>query len=82
MQYELKEVPAGSGNFYWYGRRREGGRQRSIYFGKTLPQSEVTQKSEYLASRKLEADRREIERKISDLKIQLSQLEKTSILDN
>jgi hypothetical protein len=72
--YEQKEIPNGSGNFYWYLRIVEGGRQKSQYVGKKLPHSVESNQEKYQADRKKEADRRDIERKIAELSAQLAQL--------
>ncbi len=78
MQYEQKEIPLGSGNFYWYGRWLDGKIQRSKYFGKKLPSSAVAetqqkyQQSE--ADRKVKFERKKIEQKIAKLSAQLAQL--------
>jgi hypothetical protein len=72
--YEQKEIPGGSGNFYWYLRTIEGGRQKSQYIGKKLPHSVEANQQKYEADRKKEADRRDIERKIKELSQQLAQL--------
>lgn len=75
MYFELKNVPIGSENFYWYQRGYSGGRQVSKYIGKTLPASAIAaQKAEYEANRKKEADRRDIELEIKNLKKRLDTL--------
>jgi hypothetical protein len=77
MSYELKNIPAGSDNFYWYHRTKEGGRQKSRYIGKTLPPAAVAeQKEEYEAARTLEKKRTEIEQKIKMLQAELHTLNK------
>jgi hypothetical protein len=77
MAYELKNIPAGSDNFYWYQRVREGGRQTSRYIGKNLPPTAIAeQKAEYEAARAIEKNRAEIEQKIKILQDQLHTLNK------
>jgi hypothetical protein len=77
MSYELKNIPAGSENFYWYHRTKEGGRQKSRYIGKTLPPSAIAeQKAEYEAARTREKNRAEIEQKIKILQSELRTLNK------
>lgn len=78
MHYEQKEIPSGSGNFYWYRRYVVEGRQKSEYIGKKIPDLEIAEQSvkkiQYQADRQREIDRREIERKIAELSRQLAQL--------
>jgi hypothetical protein len=72
--YEQKEIPSGSGNFYWYLRTVEGGRQKSQYVGKKLPHTVESNREKYEADRNIEVNRRKIERKIAELSAQLAQL--------
>lgn len=72
--YEQKEIPAGSGNLYWYERILTEGRQKSRYIGKQLPLELQVSQQKYEADRKLESDRRIIEQKIAELRHQLAQL--------
>lgn len=75
MHYEQKQIPPGSGNFYWYRRITVNGRQRSEYVGKKAPPDLLaTQKANYEADRAKTEERHQLEAEIRRLTQKLNNL--------
>lgn len=78
MYYEKKEIPLGSGNFYWYRRALVEGRQKSVYVGKQPPLDLLARDEEKHLKNKSDCEkyhqRLALQEKIRQLTAQLSQL--------
>lgn len=78
MHYEQKQIPPGTGNFYWYRRIIEGdGRQRSEYIGRRLSpemKAEIAEAAKLAANREREDRRSFLENQIATLTIELESL--------
>lgn len=75
MHYEQKLI---GGNLYWYRRELIGGRQKSTYIGKNLPEKTIievsAQRLQYQGDRARQKQRAELEQKISQLQAELRKI--------
>lgn len=77
MHYEQKQIPMGSGNFYWYRRYLDaGGRQKSEYIGRTLPTAVENNQAKFEADRAREVVRAELENQLLEIQKKLDTLNK------
>ena len=74
MHYEQKQIPPGTGNFYWYRRFIVEGRQRSEYVGRRLPAGVEASQIQYEADRAREKSRHSLELEMKVLQAKIDNL--------
>lgn len=74
MHYEQKQIPPGTGNFYWYRRSMVEGRQRSEYVGRRLPAGVESAQIKYQADRAREEIRHSLELEMRVLQAKIDNL--------
>jgi hypothetical protein len=74
MALELKNIPRGSENFYWYERTYVDGKQKSRYLGKRIPPQFENDRLKFEADRIKEIERADLEEKIAQLREAIKKL--------